>query len=537
MNTIRSYFPPIHTARPARRSSPRRYSPGAAVRSGYRGQERKTFFWVLLLAAGGLAALAILIFAAWAGVYAFALATGEILPGVRAGVIPAGSMTQNELAQKLDQQWNHQNTLVLTDGAHSWTAAPLALGLYVDPQATASRAYQVGRGPQALQEWIWLARFGNVEVEPVVIFSPQAAQAGLERLAGQINQPARNASLQIQNGQWTSIPGQNGSNLDIERTMAGLAAQQPEKVLASGSLQVVTQPVAPRVNDLTPVLSRLRSMLDRPLTLQAYDPITDERLEWSVPREELSGWVLVEPVGDDFTLRLDEQRLNAYLEEWKLTLGAEKTLEPFSPPGDLAGRWQNGQPITVMVRHNPTTYTVQPGDTLSRIAYQSGMPYWKIQQANPAIDANHLSAGQVLTIPSKNDMLTLPVVTGKRIVVSIRQQRMWTYQDGAVHREYVVSTGIDRSPTNPGIYQIRTHELNAYASAWDLYMPHFMGIYEGWPGFMNGIHGLPTLSSGQRLWAGYLGKPISYGCIVLGLQDAEELYQWAEEGVIVEIQP
>ena len=115
--------------------------------------------------------------------------------------------------------------------------------------------------------------------------------------------------------------------------MAGLAAQQPEKVLASGSLQVVTQPVAPRVNDLTPVLSRLRSMLDRPLTLQAYDPITDERLEWSVPREELSGWVLVEPVGDDFTLRLDEQRLNAYLEEWKADPGRGEHPGAIHPAG------------------------------------------------------------------------------------------------------------------------------------------------------------------------------------------------------------
>jgi hypothetical protein len=68
-------------------------------------------------------------------------------------------------------------------------------------------------------------------------------------------------------------------------------------------------------------------------------------------------------------------------------------------------------------------------------------------------------------------------------------------------------------------------------------MPHFMGIYEGWPGFMNGIHGLPTLSSGKLLWAGYLGRPISYGCIVMGLQDGEDVYNWAEAGVVVEIQP
>jgi lipoprotein-anchoring transpeptidase ErfK/SrfK len=68
-------------------------------------------------------------------------------------------------------------------------------------------------------------------------------------------------------------------------------------------------------------------------------------------------------------------------------------------------------------------------------------------------------------------------------------------------------------------------------------MPHFLGIYEAWPGFMNGIHGLPTLSNGVRLWESILGRPASFGCIILDLQAAQDLYFWAEDGVVVEIQP
>ena len=52
---------------------------------------------------------------------------------------------------------------------------------------------------------------------------------------------------------------------------------------------------------------------------------------------------------------------------------------------------------------------------------------------------------------------------------------------------------------------------------------------------MNGIHGLPLLSNGHRLWASNLGTPASYGCIILDLDEAEELYYWADEGVVVEI--
>ena len=68
-------------------------------------------------------------------------------------------------------------------------------------------------------------------------------------------------------------------------------------------------------------------------------------------------------------------------------------------------------------------------------------------------------------------------------------------------------------------------------------MPNFLGIYEAWPGFMNGIHGLPMLSNGRRLWGSILGHPASFGCIILTLDAAKWLYDWAENGVVVEIQP
>ena len=114
---------------------------------------------------------------------------------------------------------------------------------------------------------------------------------------------------------------------------------------------------------------------------------------------------------------------------------------------------------------------------------------------------------------------------------------MWTYENGQMLKEYVISTGVDESPTIPGVFQVQTHELEAYASVWDLYMPHFMGIYQGWPGFWNGLHGLPTLSSGVQLWASVLGRKASYGCIILDLASADTVYHWAEDGVVVEIQP
>jgi lipoprotein-anchoring transpeptidase ErfK/SrfK len=492
--------------------------------------------WLLFLAVTMFFSAILLPIFLLGGTYLVYLLSGRVFPGVTAGPITGGDLTQAEMAEKIDGMWNRQKTLSLTDGVHAMPVAPLDVGLWVDPQATSARAMEIGRGPGALNEIFWMLRFGGLSVEPVVVFSPEAARAGLQRLAAQIDQPAQNAALHFGNGQWVAVPGKNGSSINIDQTLQRIAAD-PGGILTGGRLTLVIQPVAPQVSDLTPALARLRGALDQPLNLQAYDPITDETIAIDVPREILASWVTVSPVGSEIAIGLDGRRLAAYLDEWKAGLEPSRTLEPFSPPADLAARWQDGRPVTVMVYHNPFPYTVETGDTLTSIAYKIGMPYWKIQQANPGLDPDHLSAGQALIIPSKNEMLPLPVVPGKRIVISISQQRLWTYENGQQTGEHIISTGIDRSPTIPGVYQIQTHELEAYASVWDLYMPHFMGIYEGWPGFMNGLHGLPTLSGGRLLWAGNLGRPVSYGCIILGLQEAQDLYGWAEEGVVVEIQP
>ena len=185
----------------------------------------------------------------------------------------------------------------------------------------------------------------------------------------------------------------------------------------------------------------------------------------------------------------------------------------------------------------PPSTPSRSGIPCSRSAGNLGIPFWMILQANPGLDADKLPVGQALAIPSKDLLLPLPVVENKRIVISIRQQRLMMYQDGKQVAKHPISTGIDRSPTQPGVFQVLSHERKAYASVWDLTMPDFLAIYEAWPGFYNGIHGLAHALQRRRLWANILGRPASFGCIILDLKAARDLYEWAEDGVVVEIRP
>jgi tetratricopeptide (TPR) repeat protein len=120
----------------------------------------------------------------------------------------------------------------------------------------------------------------------------------------------------------------------------------------------------------------------------------------------------------------------------------------------------------------------------------------------------------------------------KRIEVDVSQQRLTAWDGEEVVYSFVCSTGKSGTPTRYGRFSVISKLPEAYGSAWDLRMPYWLGIY--WAGGTeNGIHGLPILSNGQVLWAGYLGQPISYGCIVLDTWAAKQLYDWAAVGTEV----
>lgn len=138
--------------------------------------------------------------------------------------------------------------------------------------------------------------------------------------------------------------------------------------------------------------------------------------------------------------------------------------------------------------------------------------------------------------PPQQVLTPYETVPGKRIVISISEQRLRVYDSGQLLHDWPCFTGKRDSPTYTGHFQALSKEEMAYASEWDLQMPHFLGIYRAGGQTFNGIHALPILSHGQRLWAGHLGSRTSFGRIVLGIQEAETLYLWAELGVPVVIE-
>jgi LysM repeat protein len=181
-------------------------------------------------------------------------------------------------------------------------------------------------------------------------------------------------------------------------------------------------------------------------------------------------------------------------------------------------------------------YVVRPGDSVSAIAYRYGTTVAAIANANGLANASRIYVGQRLRIPSGSGGGAAPAPAAggaKRIVVDISAQRMYVYQNGQLVWNWVVSTGA-RGSTAVGHFKVLNKIPNAWASTWSLTMPYWLGIY--WSGrLQNGIHALPIMANGQTLWAGYLGTPVSYGCVILSTQNAAALYNWAQVGTPVDI--
>ncbi len=201
------------------------------------------------------------------------------------------------------------------------------------------------------------------------------------------------------------------------------------------------------------------------------------------------------------------------------------TLTPLSPVA--VGSATSLPQVTFLPQSSPTA-TFIPTQPLTPVESPIPQPTDLASEPWPTPLPTDTPAPQQSAAPAPN------YESGKLILVDISEQHMYVYENGTLVYSFVVSTGMNGG-TRAGTFSVLNKIPNAYGSTWNIWMPNWLGIY--WSGHLqNGIHALPILPNGQRLWAGYLGTPISYGCVVLGTYESELLYNWAEVGTPVVIQ-
>jgi lipoprotein-anchoring transpeptidase ErfK/SrfK len=224
-----------------------------------------------------------------------------------------------------------------------------------------------------------------------------------------------------------------------------------------------------------------------------------------------------------------------------LACAAAPALQRIAVPSatpDLSRQWSTAQiakPRPTATATAPAT-AAAPASTLAPAATQTELAPTETAPPENASESPLITmviVDEDLPLAESEQESPAPTGAGKYILVSISEQHLYAYENGQLVYSFVASTGIGNS-TRVGTFQVLDKIPNAYGANWNIWMPNWLGIY--WSGTLeNGIHALPILPGGGRLWAGYLGAPVSYGCVVLGVDESMQLYDWAEIGTPVEI--
>jgi LysM repeat protein len=177
---------------------------------------------------------------------------------------------------------------------------------------------------------------------------------------------------------------------------------------------------------------------------------------------------------------------------------------------------------------NSSTYTVRPGDTLTRIAVRHGVSTSQLARANGLRWNAWVYVGQRLVIPGgqATPPASPPTQTtgGERwIDVDLTAQQLTAYEGNLPVYSALVSTGLPGTPTVVGQFRIWVKFLYDDMEGPGYYLPdvpYVMYFYRGY-----GLHG--------TYWHNNFGTPMSHGCVNLSNRDAEWLFNWASVGTKV----
>lgn len=119
----------------------------------------------------------------------------------------------------------------------------------------------------------------------------------------------------------------------------------------------------------------------------------------------------------------------------------------------------------------------------------------------------------------------------QKIEIDLAAQKLTYLVGGQPWKEFVISSGKPSMATPTGNYKIINKIAKAWSNTYKLWMPYWLGLGNG----QFGIHELPVWPSGYREGADHLGKPVSHGCIRLGIGPAKYLYERVSQGTAVVI--
>lgn len=250
--------------------------------------------WELTLA---LLAVAILVSAVAVFLMAELWLADRVMPGVQVWGVELGGLTRDEATRHLATHFEYPANLhpTLRYGEQVWSVTPADMGMRIDLDTTVQAAMVPGRTGDLvsrLEEQVDVVRNGRY-LMPTFTFDPGPAPLYLSRIASQVNRPAHNATLALNDNLQVEIePAQIGIEVDAEATRQVLLNRLVE--MKGGEVELAIRHSAPLLTDLGAAQAAVDHILSEPITLTAPD-----LGPWTIDRKTLAEWLVLRPAIDE----------------------------------------------------------------------------------------------------------------------------------------------------------------------------------------------------------------------------------------------
>ena len=156
-----------------------------------------------------------------------------------------------------------------------------------------------------------------------------------------------------------------------------------------------------------------------------------------------------------------------------------------------------------------------------------GMFHAPLTQDLTDVDIAFVGVGMENTVPERTGQKYGPAAV-----------RKWSHNMGPIHHmtnivPFDMTSIIDYGNVDfSNGMDVKNKIDRAFSKTYGLYMPFWMAFtYNGY-----GIHELPEWPGGYKEGEDHLGIPVSHGCVRLGVNSAEQIYNWSEVGTPVIVQ-
>ena len=244
----------------------------------------------------------------------------KIYPGVTVAGVDLSGMEPAEAASLLEKrlQFPSQGKILFRDGEKIWLTTPSQVGLHLNPQTTASAAYQYGRNGRPSTRLFdqFKSWYLGTSLPPMYVFDESTAQVYLEKIAPQTDIQKVEASLSVDGVEVVVRPGQIGRHLNIPATLEDLREQL--QTMRDSEILLVIDEDSPVILNVGEQAEIARQILSQPLKLTVPDAQEDDPGPWTFEPDALAQMITIErikdPEGERYQVGLQTDGLSSFLE-------------------------------------------------------------------------------------------------------------------------------------------------------------------------------------------------------------------------------